>query len=76
MAHTYSSLSKSMQENQVCPRHKRCSWEETTRLQIFENVKFDVKEWRKHKKSATQPICSVSSRKKASYRKNKIKQLG
>ncbi|KAK9296294.1 hypothetical protein QLX08_009630 [Tetragonisca angustula] len=65
MAHTYSSLSKSVQENQVCPRHRQCaSWEETTRLQIFENVKFDVKEWRKHKKSATQPISSISSRKK------------
>ena len=35
IAHTYSSLSKSVQENQICPRHKRCaSWEETTRPQV------------------------------------------
>ncbi|CAD1469404.1 unnamed protein product, partial [Heterotrigona itama] len=40
MAHTYSSLSKSVQENQICPRHKRCaSWEETTKLQELQAIR-------------------------------------
>ncbi|XP_033354713.1 uncharacterized protein LOC117236133 isoform X1 [Bombus vosnesenskii] len=68
MAHTYSSLSKSVQENQICPRHKRCaSWEEATGLQVFENAKLDVKTWRKQKNSANPsntPLYATSSRKK------------
>ncbi|XP_050582314.1 uncharacterized protein LOC126918450 isoform X1 [Bombus affinis] len=68
MAHTYSSLSKSVQENQICPRHKRCaSWEEATGLQVFENAKLDVKTWRKQKNSvnpSSTPLYATSSRKK------------
>ncbi|XP_033183339.2 uncharacterized protein LOC117153422 isoform X2 [Bombus vancouverensis nearcticus] len=68
MAHTYSSLSKSVQENQICPRHKRCaSWEEATGLQVYENAKLDVKTWRKQKNSANPsntPLYATSSRKK------------
>ncbi|XP_050475566.1 uncharacterized protein LOC126866258 [Bombus huntii] len=68
MAHTYSSLSKSVQENQICPRHKRCaSWEEATGLQVFENAKLDVKTWRKQKNSANPsntPLYATLSRKK------------
>ncbi|XP_043586458.1 uncharacterized protein LOC122569453 isoform X3 [Bombus pyrosoma] len=68
MAHTYSSLSKSVQENQVCPRHKRCaSWEEATGLQVFENAKLDVKTWRKQKNNvnpSNTPLYATSSRKK------------
>ncbi|XP_031772260.1 uncharacterized protein LOC100871303 isoform X3 [Apis florea] len=40
MAHTYSSLSKTGQENQICPRHKHCSnWSEGNEYQELQAIR-------------------------------------
>ncbi|XP_031772259.1 uncharacterized protein LOC100871303 isoform X2 [Apis florea] len=54
MAHTYSSLSKTGQENQICPRHKHCSnWSEGNEYQF--------KAWRKEKRNVSHKPLYVSS---------------
>ncbi|XP_026299628.1 uncharacterized protein LOC413907 isoform X3 [Apis mellifera] len=56
MAHTYSSLSKAGQENQICPRHKHCSnWSEGNECQ------FNFKAWRKEKRNVSHKPLYVSS---------------
>ncbi|XP_031772263.1 uncharacterized protein LOC100871303 isoform X6 [Apis florea] len=56
MAHTYSSLSKTGQENQICPRHKHCSnWSEGNEYQ------FKFKAWRKEKRNVSHKPLYVSS---------------
>ncbi|XP_076760908.1 uncharacterized protein LOC143429264 [Xylocopa sonorina] len=73
MAHTYSSLSRSTQENRICPRHERCaSCGETTELQVSKSFKLDAtissflisssNTWQKQKKSANQRKAKHESR--------------
>ncbi|CAL7936169.1 unnamed protein product [Xylocopa violacea] len=73
MAHTYSSLSRSTQENRICPRHERCaSCGETTELQVSKSFKLDatissfvvspLNAWRKQKKSVNLQKAKQESR--------------
>ncbi|XP_017753318.1 PREDICTED: uncharacterized protein LOC108545959 [Eufriesea mexicana] len=65
MAHTYSSLSKSVQENRICPRHGRCTgWGEATRQQASKNFKYSVKPWRKQKGNVSPSEYATSLRQK------------